>query len=68
MHLDCLPKDMESVEASGSSGHAVMPKFKFGGSFMAEDDGAKEVKKMAFVPQKTEQKGELSMDPMVELS
>ena len=56
------------MEASGSSGHAVMPKFKFGGSFMAEDDGAKEVKKMAFVPQKTEQKGELSMDPMVELS
>ena len=35
---------------------------------MAEDFGTEEVKKMAFVPEKTEQKGKPSMDPMVELS
>ena len=35
---------------------------------MAEDPGIEDVKKMAFVPQKTEQKGNLSMDPIVESS
>ena len=35
---------------------------------MASDGGAEEVKKMAFVPPKEEQKGKLSMDPMVEAS
>ena len=35
---------------------------------MSEDIGAEEVKKIAFVPEKTEQKQKLSMDPMVEIS
>ena len=35
---------------------------------MAEDDGIEDVAKMAFVPKETEQKGKLSMDPMVESS
>ena len=35
---------------------------------MARDGGAKDVEKMAFVPKKIEQKGKLSMDPMVESS
>ena len=56
----------EGVEASGSSRRPAIPKFKFGGSFMAGDGGAEEGKKMAFVPPKEEQKGKLSMDPMVE--
>ena len=58
------------MEASGSSGRPAIPEFKFGfgGSFMAEDAGAEGRKKMAFMPKKTEQKGKLSMDPMVEAS
>ena len=35
---------------------------------MVEDDGVENVAKMAFVPKKIEQKGKLSMDPMVESS
>ena len=35
---------------------------------MAKDAGIEDVKKMAFVPQKIEQKGKLSMGPMVESS
>ena len=42
------------VEASGSSGRPTIPKFKFGGSFMARDGGAKDVEKTAFMPKKTE--------------
>ena len=45
-----------------------MPRFKFGKGFMAKDDGIEEEKKTAFMPLKTEQKGKLSMDPMVESS
>ena len=58
----------EGMEASGSSRRLVTSEFKFGESFMAEDGGPEEVKKMAFVLPKTEEKGQLSMDPMVELS
>ena len=58
----------EGVEASGSSRHPITLEFKFGGRFIARDGGAEEVKKMAFVPHKEEQKGRLSMDPMVESS
>ena len=35
---------------------------------MAGEGGIEEVKKMAFVPEELEQKGKLSMDPMVETS
>ena len=45
-----------------------MPRFKFGKGFMVEDDGIEEEKKTAFMSLKTEQKGKLSMDPMVESS
>ena len=58
----------EGVEVSGSSKHRAIPKFKFGGSFMAGDGGAEEVKKTTFVHHKEEQKGKLSMDTMVEAS
>ena len=40
----------EGVEASGSSGHTAIAKFKFGKSYMAEDEVTEDVKKMAFVP------------------
>ena len=56
------------MEASGSNGCPVTPEFKFARSFMAGDGGAKQVKETAFVPHKEEQKGKLSMDPMVESS
>ena len=56
------------MEARGSSRCLAILKFKFGKSFMAEDIGAEEVNKMAFVPEKIEQKGKLSMEPMVESS
>ena len=58
----------QGVEASGSSKHPAIPKFKFGGSFMAGDGGAEEVKKTTFVHHKEEQKGKLFMDPIVESS
>ena len=58
----------EGAEASGSSRCPTMPKFKFGESFIDEDIGTEDVKKMTFVHQKVQQKGKLSMDPMVELS
>ena len=35
---------------------------------MAEDAGGKDVKKTAFVPKKTKQKGKLSMNPILESS
>ena len=47
----------EGVEASGLSGHPAVPEFKFGGSFMVGDGDADEVKKMALVANKTEEKG-----------
>ena len=56
----------KGMKASGSSGCLATPEFKFGGSFMAKDNGTKEVKKMALVPHKEEQKGKLSLHPMVE--
>ena len=56
------------MEASGLSRHLAIPEFKFGRSFMAENTSAEEVKKIAFVPEKTKQKGKLSMDPIVESS
>ena len=43
----------EGAEASGSNVCPVMPEFKFGEGFMAENDGTEDVKKMAFVPLKT---------------
>ena len=60
----------EGVEASGASGCAALPEFKFGfgGSFMVGAGGVEEGKKMAFMLPKEEQKGKLSMDPMVETS
>ena len=42
--------------------------FKFTRDYEAEDDDAKDMKQMAFVPQEKEQKGKLLMDPMVESS
>ena len=58
----------EGVEASESSKHLAIPEFKFGfgGSFMAGDGGTEEGAKLAFVVPIEEQKGKLSMDPMVE--
>ena len=54
----------EGLEASGSSGYPAIPEFKFGGSFMVSDGGTEE-KKMALVANTTEEKGEMSMGPMV---
>ena len=54
----------EGVEASGLTGQPAVPKFKFGGSFMAGDISTKNMAKTALVPPK-EEKGELSMGPMV---
>ena len=60
---------MERVlKLSGLSGRPSIPEFKFGKGFMAKDDGTEDVKKMAFVPHKIEQRVKLSMDPMVESS
>ena len=52
------------MEASGSMGQPAVPKFKFGGSFVAGDVSIEHVGKTALVPQK-EEKGELSLGPMV---
>ena len=54
----------EGVEASGSIGRLAVPKFKFGGSFVAGDGSTENVGKMALVPPK-EEKGELLLGPMV---
>ena len=54
----------EGVEASGSTRRLAVPKFKFGGSFVASDGSTENVEKMALMPPK-EKKGELSLDPMV---
>ena len=42
---------------------SVIPEFKFGGSFMAGDGGTEEVKKMAPVANKTEEKGRCQWVP-----
>ena len=55
---------MEGMEAGGSSGHPATPQFKFGGSFIAGHGSTEDVGKTALVPQK-EEKGELSLGPMV---
>ena len=53
------------MEASGSTERPVVPEFKFGESFVAGDGSIEDRwEKTALVPQK-EEKGELSMDPMV---
>ena len=54
----------EGVEASGSTRCPVVPEFKFRGSFVASDGSTKNVGKTALVPPK-EEKGELSLGPMV---
>ena len=51
------PGHGEGWEASGSSGRPAIPEFKFGGSFMACDGGAEEVKKTALVPPKAKKRG-----------
>ena len=48
------------MEAGGSSGQLAVPKFKFGGSFIASDGSTEDVGKTALVPPK-EEKGKLSM-------
>ena len=55
---------MEGMEAGRSSGHPVTPQFKFTWGHVAEDGSTEDMGKMALVPQK-EEKGELSMGPMV---
>ena len=57
-------KHGEGVEASGLTGRQAIPEFKFGGSFMASDGSIEEMGKIALMPQR-EEKGELSMGPMV---
>ena len=44
----------EGVEAGGLGGCPAMAEFKFGMSYMAEDDGIEELKETALVPLKTE--------------
>ena len=51
-------------EASGSSGHPAAPQFTFGGSFVAGHGSTEDMEKTALVPEK-EEKGELSLGPMV---
>ena len=52
------------MKASGFTGQPAVPEFKFGGSFMAGDVSTEDVGKTVLVPQK-EEKGELSLGPMV---
>ena len=52
------------MEAGGSSGHPVTPQFKFAWGHAAEDGSTEDIGKTALVPQK-EEKGELSLGPMV---
>ena len=52
------------MEAGGLSGHPAAPQFKFGGSFIAGHGSTEDVGKTVLVPQK-EEKGELSLGPMV---
>ena len=54
----------EGVEASGLTRRPAVPEFKFGRSFVAGHGCTKDMGKMALVPQK-EEKGELSLGPMV---
>ena len=54
----------EGREAGGSSGHPAAPQFAFGGSFVASHGGTEDMAKTALVPEK-EEKGELSLGPMV---
>ena len=55
---------MEGMEAGGLSGHPAAPQFTFGGSFVAGHRITEEMGKTALVPEK-EEKGELSLGPMV---
>ena len=55
---------MEGMEAGGSSGQPAAPQFTFGGSFVAGHGGTDDMEKTALVPEK-EEKGELSLGPMV---
>ena len=55
---------MEGREAGKSSGHPAAPQFTFGGSFVAGHGGTDDMEKTALVPEK-EEKGELSLGPMV---
>ena len=55
---------MEGREAGGSSGHPAAPQFTFGGSFVAGHGSTEDMGKTALVPEK-EEKGELSLGPMV---
>ena len=57
---------MEGTEAGGLSGHPATPQFKFGGSFIAGHGSTEDVGNTALMPQK-EEKGELSLGPMVTL-
>ena len=52
------------MEAGGSSGRLVMPKFKFAENYMDKDASTEEVGKLAFVPFNLE-KGKLSIGRMV---
>ena len=55
---------MEGREAGGSSGHPTAPQFTFGGSFVAGHGITDEMRKTALMPKK-EEKGELSLGPMM---
>ena len=55
---------MEGREAGRSSGHPTAPQFTFGGSFVAGHGIIEDLGKTALVPEK-EEKGELSLGPMV---
>ena len=54
------------MEASGLTGQLIVPEFKFGRSFMADDGSTDNVEKPALVPPK-EEKGDLSLGSMVSL-
>ena len=55
---------MERREVGGSSGHPAAPQFTFGGSFVAGHGITEKMGKTALVLEK-EEKGELSLGPMV---
>ena len=46
----------------------MIPEIRFTKGYVAEDDDVEDIKKTAFAPQQTKQKGKLSMGPMVESS
>ena len=55
---------MEGRKAGGLSGYPAAPQFTFGGSFVAGHGSTEDVGKTALAPEK-EEKGELSLGPMV---